>query len=111
MKKIILAAAAIAFGLSMGMASAAETGSKTLAEIHAGSWPDASGWVKKDTCMGCHGPYADLAKKTEKLEPNPHFSHLGSVNCQECHKGDKAEPELMCNSCHKFTLREKAAKK
>lgn len=111
MKKIILAAAAIAFGLSMGMASAAETGAKTLAELHAGSWPDPSGWAKKDTCMGCHGTYADLAKKTENLEPNPHFSHLGSVNCQECHKGDQAKPQLMCNSCHKFTLREKAAKK
>ena len=95
MKKILLAAAALAFGLSMGMASAAETGSKTLAEIHAGSWPDASGWVKKDTCMGCHGTYADLAKKTEKLAPNPHYSQLGSVNCQDCHKSNTAAPELM----------------
>ncbi len=112
MKKFILAAAAVAFGLTMSVAGAAEaTGAKTLAEIHGKNWPDASGWVKKDTCMGCHGSYADLAKTTAKLEPNPHFSHLGEVNCQECHIGAKAKPELMCNTCHNFTLREKAAKK
>ena len=52
-----------------------------------------------------------IAKATAKIEPNPHFSHLGEVNCQECHVGAKAKPELMCNSCHNFTLREKAAKK
>ncbi len=109
MKKFILAAAAIAFGLSMGVAQAA-AGDKTLAEIHGKNWPDPSGWVKKDTCMGCHGSYEDLAKATAKYEPNPHLSHLGSVNCQECHKGDQAKPVLMCNSCHNFTLREKAAK-
>lgn len=112
MKKFILTAAAIAFGLSMSVAgSAAAADDKTLAEIHGKNWPEATGWAKKDTCMGCHGSYADLAKATAKLEPNPHFSHLGDVNCQECHKGDKAEPELMCNSCHNFTLREKAPAK
>ena len=112
MKKFILTAAAIAFGLSMSVAgSAAAADAKTLAEIHGKNWPEATGWAKKDTCMGCHGSYADLAKATTKLEPNPHFSHLGDVNCQECHKGDKAEPELMCNSCHNFTLREKAPAK
>ncbi len=112
MKKFILTAAAIAFGLSMSVAgSAAAADAKTLAEIHGKNWPEATGWAKKDTCMGCHGSYADLAKATAKLEPNPHFSHLGDVNCQECHKGDKAEPELMCNSCHNFTLREKTPAK
>ena len=112
MKKFILTAAAIAFGLSMSVAgSAAAADAKTLAEIQGKNWPEATGWAKKDTCMGCHGSYADLAKATAKLEPNPHFSHLGDVNCQECHKGDKAEPELMCNSCHNFTLREKAPAK
>ena len=112
MKKFILTAAAIAFGLSMSVAgSAAAADAQPPAEIHGKNWPGATGWARKDTCMGCHGSYADLAKATAKLEPNPHFSHLGDVNCQECHKGDKAEPELMCNSCHNFTLREKAPAK
>lgn len=82
-------------------------GNKTLAERHGDVWPEASGWAKKDTCLGCHGSYEALAKKTAKLEPNPHRSHLGAVNCQDCHKGDRAEPQLMCNDCHNFTLRQK----
>ena len=50
-----------------------------------------------------------LAEKTKNLEPNPHKSHLGAVNCVECHKADKPskQPELMCNSCHNFTLKTK----
>ena len=46
---------------------------------------------------------------TENLDPNPHHSHLGDVNCTDCHKADKAKPQLVCNQCHKFTIREKKA--
>lgn len=106
MKNTVIAAFAVALGLAF-TASAHAAAGKTLAEIHGASFPEASGWVKKDQCMKCHGSYEDLAKKTAVLEPNPHRSHLGSVNCQDCHKADKAEPELMCNSCHNFTIRKK----
>lgn len=106
MKKTILAAFAVAFGLSLAV-NVQAAGGKTLGEIHGAAWPQEAGWAKKDTCLGCHGSYEALAKKTANLEPNPHMSHLGAVNCQDCHKADKAEPELMCNSCHNFTLRAK----
>ncbi len=109
MKKVfaLFAAAVIGASLSMGAAAA----EKTLAERHAGNWPQSvNGYVTKDQCKACHGDYAKLAAATAKLEPNPHRNHLGDVNCVECHKPDQAKPVLMCNQCHKFTLREKAAK-
>ena len=63
----------------------------------------------KSQCLQCHQSYDALAEKTKNLEPNPHKSHLGAVNCVECHKADKPskQPELMCNSCHNFTLKAK----
>ena len=62
-------------------------------------------------CLQCHVSYEELGKKTANLEPNPHDNHMGKVNCEDCHKANQAKPELMCNSCHNFTLKEKAAKK
>ena len=47
--------------------------------------------------------YEALAKQTAKDEPNPHYSHLGDVNCTDCHKGHQ-KSELMCNQCHQFSL-------
>ena len=88
MKNTVIAAFAVALGLAF-TASAHAAAGKTLAEIHGAAFPEASGWVKKDQCMKCHGSYEDLAKKTAGLEPNPHRSHLGAVNCQDCHKADK----------------------
>ena len=51
-----------------------------------------------------YAQYEQLAKQTAKVEPNPHYSHLGDVNCTDCHKGHK-KSELMCNSCHQFDLK------
>lgn len=65
--------------------------------------PKAGAKVKKQVCQGCHS-YEQLAKQTAKVEPNPHYSHLGDVNCTDCHKGHK-KSELMCNSCHQFDLK------
>ena len=109
MKNTMIALATIAMGLTMSSACMAAD-AKTLADKHGSMWPNPTGWVKKDTCMGCHGSYKDLAKKTERLVPNPHFSHMGDVNCQECHKGNLSKVDFMCNTCHNFTLREKGAK-
>ena len=44
--------------------------------------------------------------RTAKMEPNPHRSHLGDVNCVECHSGH-GEPCLMCNDCHQFKIQPK----
>lgn len=107
MKQTIIAvlAAAVA-AAAMGTALAAD---KTLAERHGAMWPKSEqGFVTKNQCLQCHGPYDKLAQATAKLEPNPHFNHMGAVNCEDCHKADAVAPELMCNSCHQFTIKQKA---
>ena len=75
----------------------------TCETCHKDGTPAPGARVSKDTCKSCHNP-ADLAKKTEKLEPNPHYNHLGDVSCVECHKGHQPST-LMCNDCHKFNLK------
>ena len=44
-------------------------------------------------------------RKLADLVPNPHHSHLGQVNCEDCHKANLSKPVLMCNQCHNFTIR------
>jgi len=81
---------------------------QNLAVKHGAVWPKSqNGFVTKQQCMRCHGSYAELAKKTASLNVNPHRSHLGEVDCVQCHKPTQAKPELMCNSCHKFKLEKK----
>lgn len=43
--------------------------------------------VRKDACLACHGSYEKLAKRTEKVTPNPHYNHFGDRDCSTCHKG------------------------
>lgn len=105
MKFLTLMMAAVVGFATSSTAMAAE---KTLSELHSGLWPvSQDGFVTKSQCMKCHGTYEELAKKTSIYNINPHESHLGEVNCEECHKVNKAKPELMCNSCHKFDIRKK----
>lgn len=115
MKNSIIAALALAFGIAAGMSSAQATDQKFLADRHIAAGmqcttchkdaPKPGAYVSKDQCQTCH-KYADLAKATSKLNPNPHFNHLGNVNCMDCHKGHQ-QPQLMCNDCHKFNLKVK----
>ncbi len=72
---------------------------------HKSGTPQPGARVKKDVCKGCHDP-AELAKKTEKLSPNPHYNHLGDVSCTDCHRGHQPS-RLMCNDCHQFDLKVK----
>lgn len=66
---------------------------------HAGGNP---GPVPKEQCLACHGSYAKVAEKTDKLDINPHDSHLGQIDCSKCHKGHK--PAVVeCNRCHDFS--------
>jgi len=52
-------------------------------------------------CLSCHGPYADLAKRTKKIDPNPHTNpHYGDLDCNVCHHGHRAD-ENYCRTCHK----------
>ncbi len=104
MKKLVLAAFAIALGATFSVSSLAQE--KTLGEIHGSSWPQSqNGYVTKYQCMSCHGTYAQMAEKTANLEPNPHRSHLGQVNCEECHVPTAAKPQVMCMQCHQFDIR------
>ncbi|MFT6977685.1 MAG: fumarate reductase flavoprotein subunit [Shewanella psychromarinicola] len=52
-------------------------------------------------CKSCHGEYAELAN--DKLQFDPHASHLGDINCTSCHKGHE-EPKFYCNECHSFDI-------
>ncbi len=102
---------ALTAALSAAFAMSAVAAEKTLGERHGGMWPkSADGFVTKNQCLKCHGSYEALAAKTEGLAPNPHKSHMGPVNCEECHSAAASKPTLMCNSCHKFEVK-KAAKK
>ena len=86
-------------------AAAPAAPAKTL-EIHGAAWPKSvDGNVTKNQCMKCHGDYEKLGAQTADLVPNPHKSHLGAVNCEDCHKATLSKPVLMCNQCHNFTIR------
>ena len=60
--------------------------------------------VRKDACHACHGSYEKLAKRTEKVTPNPHYNHFGDRDCSTCHKGH-AKNVITCRQCHKFDLK------
>lgn len=73
---------------------------------HGTKTPQPGAVVDNKNCLTCHQSYEALAKRTEKLEPNPHFSHLGNVRCSDCHSGHQ-QPKLLCNDCHKFNMQPK----
>jgi fumarate reductase flavoprotein subunit len=60
--------------------------------------------VAMDVCIGCHGSYGDLAELTASVDPNPHASHLGEIECSHCHKAHQ-ESVLVCNQCHDYNLK------
>jgi len=73
----------------------------TCMSCHSVSPPKAD--VPMSVCMGCHGPYAKLAERTNKGEHNPHASHLGDIACDLCHHGHKPSVDH-CSTCHSFGL-------
>lgn len=107
MKKLLIAALALTIGSCMSVTLAAEA--KTLEQAHGAMWPKSqNGYVTKYQCMQCHGDYDKLGQQTANLVPNPHKSHLGQVNCEDCHKANQSKPVLMCNECHNFTIKKTA---
>ena len=61
--------------------------------------------VTFDKCFACHGgSYEGLAKMTAKLDPNPHYTHLGDLPCNECHRFGGQESVNKCASCHNIDL-------
>ena len=75
-------------------------------QCHSVQTPTPESKVRNQSCLACHQSYDALAQKTEKLDPNPHKTHLGNVRCSDCHSGH-AQARLMCNDCHKFDLKVK----
>lgn len=55
--------------------------------------------VTKEKCQSCHGSYAELAKKTADLEPNPHYNHAIDIDCGRCHRMHEASV-IYCQTCH-----------
>ena len=112
-RNYLFGAALLAGLMSTGLtavAADATAAKPTLEQIHGSMWPTPDGkWAMKDQCLKCHGSFDKLAEQTKDLVPNPHYSHLGEVDCVACHKADKSEPELVCNTCHKFKIHKKAA--
>lgn len=62
--------------------------------------------VTAKTCQSCHGEYDKLVKLTDKLEINPHESHLGEPDCTDCHHGHKKSTPA-CKQCHDFAIQMK----
>ena len=60
--------------------------------------------VPMAVCLGCHGDYRKVAAETDKLDPNPHDSHLGEIDCGKCHHAHKASVNA-CNECHQFDVK------
>ena len=109
MKNLVMILGTLLFSASFcAFAAAPAAPAKTLQEIHGAAWPKSiDGNVTKNQCMKCHGDYEKLGAQTADLVPNPHKSHLGAVNCEDCHKANLSKPVLMCNECHNFTITKK----
>ena len=54
-------------------------------------------------CLECHGDYRKVAAKTKHLDPNPHGSHLGEIDCENCHHSHKASVNA-CAACHEMDM-------
>lgn len=61
--------------------------------------PKAGAVVKQETCLKCHGSLDQVAQRTKKLDPNPHYNHLVGLDCLECHRGHQKSVN-MCGECH-----------
>jgi hypothetical protein len=63
-----------------------------------------------DMCTACHGSYDGLVEKTKSSTAfktthgdliNPHKTHVGQVECYNCHKMHKDKPPIeYCYGCH-----------
>ena len=76
------------------------------ASCHGNAVPVLDDKPTKETCLGCHKSYAELATKTPGLDHpsrNPHNSHLGPINCTVCHKSHEYSAPY-CMNCHKFPM-------
>lgn len=57
----------------------------------------------REQCLECHEEdYEQAVAATEFEESNPHDSHMGEIECTQCHQmHDKSK--VMCSQCHTFS--------
>ncbi len=90
-------AAAVCMGVSPAYAAVNGSHAKIpCTACHAGQAAPAAPAQK--ACLACHGSYEALAKKTEG-KFNPHDSHMGRVECAQCHSMHK-KSRFICHDCH-----------
>ena len=108
----LFCASVLSIALSIGAqaALAAQGGTHFLADrhvergvaceaCHGVKTPQAGATVETAQCNSCHKSLDEVAKRTAKLDPNPHYNHLVGLNCTECHRGHQKSVN-MCASCH-----------
>ena len=98
---ICAAAVALAFAAPAAMAQSAPHGTHKAIPCQQCHKTTPMKAPAQSTCLACHGSYDKLAKATAKSKPNPHDSHMGRVDCSECHSMHKTS-RFMCRDCHAF---------
>ena len=113
LKRFGTASRLLLFAALIPLALAAAQAPAMTADLHKAkgvTCVDCHGNAKKKTfvaaerCLGCHGPAADLVKKTANVKPeNPHDSpHWGpQMECNVCHRQHEKTVNW-CNHCHAY---------
>ena len=110
MRAVAIAAVTLAWllaGVGLTVAQAPAGKAKVLADRHVSTGLACDSChgatrpvdVPAATCVSCHGPYAELMKKTAKQVRNPHDSHYPDLECTTCHRGHQPL-ENFCATCH-----------
>ncbi len=61
---------------------------------------DKKAIIPNETCLACHGSFAELSEKTADMHRNPHMGpHFLDVECTSCHQGHDVIYNL-CQDCH-----------
>lgn len=98
-RNIAIALASFAL-MGLSQANAAANGSHASLKCdtcHAGqTMPSAPA---QKTCLQCHRSYEALAAKTKGDKFNPHDSHMGRIDCTQCHAMHK-KSHYICHDCH-----------
>lgn len=72
-------------------------------DCHEGKKKPTAKSVPTAKCLSCHTNYEHLAALTEKVDPNPHKSHLGPIDCGNCHHQHTVSANY-CGQCHSWPL-------
>lgn len=56
---------------------------------------------ERDFCLECHDDFEEVQARTDFGESNPHDSHNGEMECNQCHSMHQ-QSTVMCSQCHLF---------